>query len=53
MKKENNKIILLGVNFNELISGCKESSIKVPSGLSREERRKWALEKIKQNNKEF
>lgn len=34
--------VLFGVNLSTLISRTQENSVKMPSGLSREQRRAWA-----------
>lgn len=45
-------VSLFGASLASLISGVQENSVRMPSGMSREQRRKWAAEQVRTMNQE-
>lgn len=40
-------VVLLGASLSALISGVNEKSVRMPHGMTREERRKWAAKSVR------
>jgi hypothetical protein len=44
---ETQGVEIFGASLSALISGVNEKSVRIPSGMSREERRRWAAEQVR------